>query len=72
MFGIGFFEAVIVLILAFGFILWIWALLDCLQNEPSKGNEKLVWILVILLASFVGALLYLIVRRPKRIEQLGK
>jgi hypothetical protein len=53
-------------------ILWIWALVDCLANEPSTGNDKLVWALVILLASWLGALIYLIVRRPERMRLYGK
>ncbi len=55
----------------FSFVLWIWALIDCLQNEPSTGNEKIVWVIVILLTHWIGALLYLFVRRPQRIRQYG-
>lgn len=53
------------------FVLWIWALIDCLQHEPSSGNEKIVWVIVILLTHWIGALLYLLVRRPQRIRQYG-
>lgn len=73
MFGMpGFFELLILLILAFGGIFWVFVLVDCLRNEPSEGNEKVLWVLVILLTTFVGAVLYLILRRPKRIQQYGK
>ena len=73
MFGMpGFFELLIVLILAVGGLLWVFVLVDCLRNEPSEGNEKLIWVLVIVLTTFVGAVLYLILRRPKRIQQYGK
>lgn len=53
-------------------VLWIWALVDCLQNEPSEGNEKVIWVLVIIFAHALGALLYLLIRRPQRIRQFGK
>ena len=55
---------------AIGF--WIWALVDCLTKESSEGNDKIIWILVILLLSWVGALIYLLVRRPQRIKESGK
>ena len=53
-------------------VLWIWALVDCAQNEPSEGNDKVVWILVIVLTHALGAVLYLLIRRPQRIRQYGK
>lgn len=55
-----------------GTILWIWMIVDCATNEPSKGNDKLIWILIIVLTHWIGALIYLLVRRPKRIQELGK
>ena len=58
-------ELLIVLTLAVGAIFWVFVLVDCLRNEPSEGNDKLVWALVIVLTGALGALLYLIVRRPK-------
>lgn len=57
-------------LLVLGF--WVWALVDCLTKEPSAGNEKIIWVLVILLLSWVGALIYLVVRRPQRIKEVGK
>ena len=51
--------------------LWIWMIVDCATNEAPEGNEKLVWILVIVMTGFIGALIYLLARRPKRIRQYG-
>jgi len=65
-------ELLLVLFLAVAGIFWVFVLVDCLRNEPSEGNEKVIWVLVILLTSFVGALLYLVLRRPKRIEKYGR
>jgi hypothetical protein len=53
-------------------VFWIWMLVDCLTKEPPEGNDKLIWVLVIVLLSWVGALIYLFVRRPQRIKQFGK
>ena len=52
-------------------ILWIWVLVDCATKEPPEGNDKLVWVLIIVLAGWIGALIYLFARRPSRIEQFG-
>ncbi|MDP1561012.1 MAG: PLDc N-terminal domain-containing protein [Pirellulaceae bacterium] len=49
-----------------GLALWIWILVDCAVNEPSQGNDKLVWLLLIILLPFIGSLLYFFIRRPHR------
>lgn len=51
---------------------WIWMLIDCLTKEPSEGNDKIVWALVIFALNALGALLYFFVRRPKRKAQYGR
>lgn len=66
-FPVGILFVVLLSVLAFG--LWIWALVDCAVNESSEGNDKIVWILIIVFANWIGALLYLIVRRPRRIQE---
>ena len=53
------------------FVLWIWTLLDCIKNEPNEGNERVIWVVVIAAANWIGALIYLIARRPKRKALLG-
>ncbi|MDY6836109.1 MAG: PLD nuclease N-terminal domain-containing protein [Chloroflexota bacterium] len=55
-----------------GMVLWIWMLVDCVTNEPSEGNDKVAWILIIALTGWIGALIYLVVRRPKRKEITGR
>jgi hypothetical protein len=51
---------------------WIWMLTDCISHEPSEGNDKVIWLLVIVLAGWIGALIYLLARRPKRIRRYGR
>jgi hypothetical protein len=58
--------AALVIFGVFGSIFWIWAILDCARNESPADNDKIVWILIILLLHWVGALLYTLVRRPER------
>ena len=55
-----------------GTVLWIWMLIDCATKEPSEGNDKIIWILVIIFTYWIGALIYLLVRRPQRIRELGR
>jgi len=55
-----------------GTILWIWAIIDCAMNEPSDSNEKIVWIIVVVFTHWIGALIYLIARRPQRLREHGR
>lgn len=45
---------------------WIWMLIDAAQNKGLKQDERVIWIIVIALLHVLGALIYLIVGRPKR------
>ncbi len=47
-------------------IIWLFALVDVLRNEFT-GNNKLIWILVVLLGSIVGGTLYLFIGRKQRV-----
>jgi len=53
-------------------VLWIWALIDCATNEPAEGNDKLIWILIIVFTHWVGAIIYELVRRPERMRRYGR
>lgn len=48
------------------FAFWVWMLVDAAQNKGLDQNEKVVWIIVIALLHFLGALIYLIFGRPRR------
>ena len=47
--------------------LWIYALVDAIKNPALSSNERLIWILVIVFTSWIGALVYLIIGRKKRV-----
>lgn len=51
---------------------WVWLLVDCIKNEPAEGNDRVVWVIVIALLGWLGALIYLLARRPTRIRQFGR
>jgi Phospholipase_D-nuclease N-terminal len=59
-------------IAALAAIFWIWILIDCLTKEPADTNDKVAWVLVILSAPLIGALIYYFVRRPERIKAAGQ
>lgn len=63
----GGFLLVWVLLGILALVLWIWALIDAMQNPALSSNERLIWVLVIVLTNWVGALLYLAVGRSRRI-----
>jgi hypothetical protein len=69
-FGLGFF-------LLFGGItllglaltaFWIWMLVDCAQAPEKPGsNDRVVWILVLVFTSWLGALIYYFAARQPRL-----
>ena len=59
------FTALLAVLALAAFAFWIWMLIDAIKNLPSEGNTKLIWILVIIFAGVMGALIYYFVQRPK-------
>ncbi len=53
-------------------IFWLWMLTDCASNESSEGNDKLVWVLIILFVPLFGSVIYYLVRRTERIKAVGR
>ena len=43
----------------------IWMVIDCITKESSLGNDKLVWLLVIVLVP-LGSLVYFFARKLRR------
>lgn len=62
MFGIAFMSVIGIFVMAI-VAFWIWMLVDCIQREfpPQDQNAKIVWILVIIFAGWVGGLIYFFV-----------
>ena len=54
------------------FVLWLWVLIDLLTKETDENNQRLIWGLVVGFTYVIGALLYLIIRRPERFKTLGR
>jgi prolipoprotein diacylglyceryltransferase len=66
------FMCIIGILVLLSSVFWIWMIVDCATNEPVNSNDKIVWLLVIILVHFVGALVYYLARRPERIRQFGR
>ena len=48
-----------------GFILFLWALIDVIRREFPNQNEKILWIVLIILIGWLGPILYLAMGRKK-------
>jgi prolipoprotein diacylglyceryltransferase len=68
----AFFGFIVLCLILLAFAFWIWMIIDCATKEPNEGNDKLVWIVIIVFTQIIGALIYYFVRRPQRIAQLGQ
>ena len=69
-------QAVLPLILLeiglLGTFFWAAMLVDCATREPNQGNDKLVWVIIIVFTSLIGAALYFFIRRPQRLIEVGR
>lgn len=62
-------ELIIVLLVSsVMFVLPIIALVDILKNE-FEGNYQLIWVIVILLSWFIGAVLYYFIGRNQKLKK---
>ncbi len=46
-------------------LFWIWMLVDCLIRKFKDPDEKIVWIIVIIFASIIGAIIYFFFRKHR-------
>jgi hypothetical protein len=49
----------------------IWMIVDCALHESRVGNERLIWIIIMVCVPYVGAIVYYLFRRPERIRAFG-
>ena len=55
------FAGAIAIVAILVLIFWIWMLVDCAKRRFKNDVEKIVWVVVIALCSWIGALVYFIV-----------
>ncbi len=70
MHGFGMFGfisvAMFVLFLLVPLALFIWALVDILKSEFKDANNKIIWLVVVLVLPMIGAIIYLAVGRKQK------
>ena len=51
----------------FLFAIWIWTIIDIIKGEFRDNNEKVLWILLVVLLPFIGTVLYFVMGSKNRI-----
>ncbi|NEV94933.1 PLDc_N domain-containing protein [Psychroflexus sp. YR1-1] len=64
---IGTWQAIIIITFILSLIITLWALIDIARSEFS-GNNKVVWVLIVLFTNFLGAVLYFFIGRKQKIN----
>ncbi len=59
-------ELLMILILG-SVVLWLIALMDILKGD-FKGNDKIVWIIVVIFLPVIGPILYFLVGKKQKIS----
>mgnify|MGYP001587880715 CR=1 FL=1 len=54
------------------FAFWIWMIVDIAKRSFKNSVEKILWIVVIVLGGWVGALVYLLIIRMNNPKGLSK
>lgn len=53
----GLMAIVMIVVLAF----WIWMIVDCAKRSFRNSVEKIIWLIIVVIFGWVGALVYLII-----------
>jgi len=61
--GFGILWLLMIVLAIASLVIWVWALIDAIQNPALDGTTRIIWILVILFTHFLGAILYLAIAR---------
>ena len=52
-------------------VLWVWMIVDCVRRQFDDENTRLVWVLIIVLAGWIGAIIYYFVGRKEGVMPEG-
>jgi len=50
------------------FIVWAWAIIDILKSDFKDSTNKLIWLLVVIFLTVLGALLYFLFGRKQKVD----
>jgi len=66
--GFGFPELIIIFCMFVPFIFWLIALVDIIKSDFT-GNNKVIWLLLVLLVPLIGMILYFLLGRKQKIDK---
>ena len=46
---------------------WFWCLIDASKSRFPNPNDKIVWILIIIITPFIGAILYTFIGQKRKL-----
>lgn len=49
------------------FLLWLFAVIDCLRSDFRRGEDKIAWLVVVILLPLIGTGLYFIFGRRRHL-----
>jgi len=68
----GIFAGLSILAIIFFFLiiafLWLIALIDILRSD-FQGNDKVVWVVIVIFFPFLGSILYFLIGRSRKIRR---
>jgi hypothetical protein len=64
----GFEVLAILLFLFFPFLFWLWTLIDALRSDFKHPNDKILWVVLIVLMPILGSILYLFLARSMKVR----
>ena len=68
--GVSFIIPLVLMGILF-FVFWLITLIDAITRKFKEGNEKILWVLVIILTGIIGSLIYyFVVYRKDKIKTM--
>ncbi|WP_421986414.1 PLDc N-terminal domain-containing protein [Roseivirga sp.] len=49
------------------FLIVLWALIDIIKNEFNPSQNKLIWVIVVILLPVLGSILYFAIGRQQKV-----
>lgn len=60
MIGMSVFMIILAIVSIVFFVIWIWAIVDIIKSDFKDSITKLVWLIVVIVFTFLGTILYLL------------
>ena len=51
----------------FLFAIWVWTIIDIIKSEFKDNNEKVLWMVLVILLPFIGTVLYFAIGSKNRV-----